>query len=50
MLVPEQHRTDRVVSAVKAVSDQTGSSMTQVVLAWLRYRPVPIIPEVALLP
>jgi aryl-alcohol dehydrogenase-like predicted oxidoreductase len=42
--MPEQKRTDRVVAAVKAVSDQTGRSMAQVALAWLRYRPVPVIP------
>jgi aryl-alcohol dehydrogenase-like predicted oxidoreductase len=42
--MPEQQRTDRVVSAVKAISDQTGGSMAQVALAWLRYRPVPVIP------
>ena len=42
--MPEQRRTDRVVTAVKAVSDQTGRSMAQVALAWLRYRPVPVIP------
>ena len=42
--MPEQQRTDRVVSAVKAVSDQTSRSMAQVGLAWLRYRPVPVIP------
>jgi aryl-alcohol dehydrogenase-like predicted oxidoreductase len=44
VFMPEQQRTDRVVSAVKAVSDQTGRSMAQVALAWLRYRPVPVIP------
>jgi len=42
--MPEQQRTDRVVAGVKAVSDQTGRSMAQVALAWLRYRPVPVIP------
>jgi aryl-alcohol dehydrogenase-like predicted oxidoreductase len=42
--MPEQQRTDRIVSAVKAVSDQTGCSMAQVSLAWLRYRTVPVIP------
>jgi aryl-alcohol dehydrogenase-like predicted oxidoreductase len=42
--MPEQQRTDRVVAAVKAVSDETGRSMAQVALAWLRYRPVPVIP------
>jgi len=42
--MPEQQRASRVVAAVKAVSDQTGRSMAQVALAWLRYRPVPVIP------
>jgi aryl-alcohol dehydrogenase-like predicted oxidoreductase len=42
--VPEKQRTDRIVSAVKTVSDQIGRSMAQVSLAWLRYRPVPVIP------
>jgi aryl-alcohol dehydrogenase-like predicted oxidoreductase len=42
--MPEKQRSDRVVAAVKNVSDQTGHSMAQVALAWLRYRPVPVIP------
>jgi aryl-alcohol dehydrogenase-like predicted oxidoreductase len=42
--MPEQQRTDRIVAAVKSVSDRTGRSMAQVALAWLRYRPVPVIP------
>ena len=42
--LPEQQRTDRIVAAVKTVSDETGRSMAQVALAWLRYRPVPVIP------
>jgi aryl-alcohol dehydrogenase-like predicted oxidoreductase len=42
--MPERQRTDRVVAAVKAVSEQTGRGMAQVALAWLRYRPVPVIP------
>src|ERR1700732_4327034 len=41
---PEQQRTGRIVAAVKAVSEQTGHGMAQVALAWLRYRPVPVIP------
>jgi aryl-alcohol dehydrogenase-like predicted oxidoreductase len=41
---PEQQRADRVVGAVKQVSDQAGRSMAQVALAWLRYRTVPVIP------
>ena len=42
--MPEQQRTGRVVAAVKSVSVETGRSMAQVALAWLRYRPVPVIP------
>jgi aryl-alcohol dehydrogenase-like predicted oxidoreductase len=41
---PEQQHADRVVAAVKQVSDQIGRSMAQVALAWLRYRTVPVIP------
>src|SRR5262249_35742052 len=40
----EQERTDRVVAATKKVSEQTGRSMAQVALAWLRFRSVPVIP------
>jgi aryl-alcohol dehydrogenase-like predicted oxidoreductase len=43
-MLPEQLRTDRVVAAVKTVSEETGRSMAQVALAWLRYRSVPVIP------
>ncbi len=42
--MPEQERASRVIAAVNAVSDQTGRGMAQVALAWLRYRPVPVIP------
>jgi aryl-alcohol dehydrogenase-like predicted oxidoreductase len=42
--LPEEQRATRVVSAVKLVSEQLGRSMAQVALAWLRYRPVPVIP------
>jgi aryl-alcohol dehydrogenase-like predicted oxidoreductase len=42
--MPEQQRTGRIIAAVKSVSDETGRSMAQVALAWLRYRPVPVIP------
>ena len=42
--MPEPQRAGRIVAAVKRVSDETGSSMPQVALAWLRYRPVPVIP------
>jgi aryl-alcohol dehydrogenase-like predicted oxidoreductase len=42
--MPEQQRTERIIAAVKTVSDEVGRSMAQVALAWLRYRPVPVIP------
>jgi aryl-alcohol dehydrogenase-like predicted oxidoreductase len=44
--IPEQQRTERVIAAVKAVSDQLGRSMAQVALAWQQYRDVPVIPIV----
>ena len=44
--MPEQQRATRIVAAVKIVSEQTGCSMVQVALAWLRHRPVPVIPIV----
>jgi aryl-alcohol dehydrogenase-like predicted oxidoreductase len=43
-LMPEKQRTERIVAAIKTVSDETGRSMAQIALAWLRYRPVPVIP------
>jgi aryl-alcohol dehydrogenase-like predicted oxidoreductase len=42
--MPEQQRAARAVAAVKTVSDEIGRGMAQVALAWLRYRPVPVIP------
>jgi aryl-alcohol dehydrogenase-like predicted oxidoreductase len=42
--MPERERTERVVAAVKRISDETGRGMAQVALAWLRYRPVTVIP------
>jgi aryl-alcohol dehydrogenase-like predicted oxidoreductase len=42
--MPEERRTTRIVAAVKSVSDEIDRSMAQVALAWLRYRPVPVIP------
>ena len=41
--LPEQQRATRIVSAMKAVSEQVGRSMAQVALAWLRHRTVPVI-------
>ena len=42
--LPEEQRTTRIISAVKAVSEQVGRSMAQVALAWLRHQTVPVIP------
>jgi len=42
--LPEKERQDRVVAAVRKVSEETGRSLAQVALAWLRYRDVPVIP------
>ncbi len=37
-------RPDRIVFALKKISEETGRSQAQVALAWLRYRDVPVIP------
>src|ERR1700726_1006708 len=42
--MPEEQRTERIITAVKAVADQVCRSMAQVALAWLRSRPLPVIP------
>jgi aryl-alcohol dehydrogenase-like predicted oxidoreductase len=42
--VPERERTQRIITALKSVAEQTGRSMAQVALAWLRHRPVAVIP------
>jgi len=39
-----EQRAASMISAVKSVSEQTGRSMAQVALAWLRHRTVPVIP------
>src|SRR5580700_4026985 len=39
-----EQRAAPMISAVKSVSEQTGRSMAQVALAWLRHQTVPIIP------
>jgi aryl-alcohol dehydrogenase-like predicted oxidoreductase len=39
----EESRAVKIVVAVKTVAEQVGRSMAQVALAWLRYRPVPVI-------
>lgn len=42
--LPEQQRTDRIVTALEEVSKEVERSLAQVALAWLRYRAQPIIP------
>lgn len=44
--LPDADRTAAVVEAVQAVSREVGRSAGQVALAWLRQRPVPVIPIV----
>jgi diketogulonate reductase-like aldo/keto reductase len=36
-------RAEKIISALKSVSEKTGRSMAQVALAWLRHWPVPVI-------
>jgi len=42
--LPEKERQNRVVAALQQVSEQTGRTLAQIALAWLRYRDVPVIP------
>jgi aryl-alcohol dehydrogenase-like predicted oxidoreductase len=42
--LPEAQRADRIVTALKSVAGEVDRSLAQVALAWLRYRPVPVIP------
>jgi aryl-alcohol dehydrogenase-like predicted oxidoreductase len=42
--LPEEQRAAPIISAVKSVAEQTGRSMAQVALAWLRHQTVPVIP------
>jgi aryl-alcohol dehydrogenase-like predicted oxidoreductase len=44
--LPAADRTGAVVEAVQSVARETGRSAAQVALAWLRQRPVPVIPIV----
>ncbi len=37
-------RTDGIIEALRKVSAETGRSLAQVALAWLRYRDIPVIP------
>ncbi len=42
--VPDKQRASKIVSVLKRIADDRRCSMAQVALAWLRYRPVPVIP------
>jgi aryl-alcohol dehydrogenase-like predicted oxidoreductase len=42
--LPEEQRVAQIILAVKSVSEETGRSMAQVALAWLRHQTVPVIP------
>jgi aryl-alcohol dehydrogenase-like predicted oxidoreductase len=42
--LPEEQRAVPIISAVKSVAEQSGRSMAQVALAWLRHQTVPVIP------
>ena len=43
---PADERTEAVVAEVQAVAREVGRSPAQVALAWLRQRPMPVIPIV----
>jgi aryl-alcohol dehydrogenase-like predicted oxidoreductase len=42
--MPKGERQERIVTALRKVSEETGRSLAQVALAWLRYRDIPVIP------
>jgi aryl-alcohol dehydrogenase-like predicted oxidoreductase len=42
--LPERERMQGIINVLKSVAKQTGRSMAQVALAWLRHRAVPVIP------
>jgi aryl-alcohol dehydrogenase-like predicted oxidoreductase len=42
--LPQRERQDRIVAALRKVSEQIGRPMAQVALAWLRFREIPVIP------
>jgi aryl-alcohol dehydrogenase-like predicted oxidoreductase len=44
--LPERQRQERVVAALRKVAGETGRSLAQVALAWLRYRDIAVIPIV----
>jgi aryl-alcohol dehydrogenase-like predicted oxidoreductase len=42
--LPDKERQARIVSALKRIAGETGRSLAQVALSWLRCREVPVIP------
>jgi aryl-alcohol dehydrogenase-like predicted oxidoreductase len=44
VFLPQRERQDRIVAALRKVSEQMGRPMAQVALAWLRFRDIPVIP------
>jgi aryl-alcohol dehydrogenase-like predicted oxidoreductase len=42
--LPERQRQERVVAALRKIAGETGRSLAQVALAWLRYLDIPVIP------
>ena len=44
--LPARERQEQIVAALREVSADTGRSMAQVALAWLRYRQIAVIPIV----
>jgi aryl-alcohol dehydrogenase-like predicted oxidoreductase len=42
--LPDQSRQERIVAALRTIAGETGRSLAQVALAWLRYRTIPVIP------
>lgn len=44
--LPDRQRQERIVAVLRKVSKETGRSLAQVALAWLRYREIPVIPIV----
>lgn len=43
-MMSKQARTDPIVTALEAVARETGRTLAQVALSWLRTWPVPVIP------
>jgi len=42
--LPDSARQERIVAALREVARNTGRSLAQIALAWLRYREIPVIP------